>query len=85
VLRNPIDQVLGIHIKSDKPQPGMNMGATICSHGTTSRKVYEKLVDKGAFQLYESAIICLTDTMLVFHGTQLSVTAGILIFGGYLL
>jgi hypothetical protein len=24
VPRNPTDQVLGIHIKSDKPQPGMN-------------------------------------------------------------
>jgi hypothetical protein len=84
ISRNPTDQVLGIHIQSDKPQQGMNaytrelLTAVLRLHlvkfkpssvkGRTDRMV---------------AIVHLNDAMLAFQDTQQSVTAGVLISGGY--
>ena len=82
--RYPTDQVLGIHIKSDKPQRGMSayswelLSAIVGLHVT---KFMPSSV-KGHSDCM-SSIIRLNDAMLAFHNTQSSVTAGVLISGGY--
>jgi hypothetical protein len=82
--RNPTDQVLGLHIKSDKPQPGMNaynlelltavVGLYLTKYVPSAVKGYSDCM---------GAIIRLNEAILAFHNTQSSVTAGVLISSGY--
>jgi hypothetical protein len=84
VPRDFTDQVLGFHIKSDKPQPDMN-AYTRELLTTMVRLHLVKFMPsavKGHFDCI-SAISRLNDAMLAFHNTQSSVTAGVLISGGY--
>jgi hypothetical protein len=75
--RNPTNQVLGLHIKSDKLQPGMNaytwelLTAVVGLHLV---KFMPRPV-KGHSDCM-SAIIRLNNAMLAFHDIQSSVTAG---------
>jgi hypothetical protein len=81
---NPTDQLLGLHIKRGKPQPGMNaytlelLAVVVGLHTMW----FMPSVVKG-FSDCMSAIIRLKDAILAFHNTQSSDTAGILISGGY--
>ena len=82
--RFPTENVMGLHIKSDKPQPGMNaytwelLTAVVGLH---LAKYMPSLVMGHSDCM--SAITRLNDAMLAFHNTQSHVKAGVLISGGY--
>jgi hypothetical protein len=80
--RNPTKQVLGVHIKNNKPQPDMN--AYTWKLLTTVVGLYQVKFMPSAVKGhsdYMSTIVRLNDAMLAFHDTQSSVTAGVLISG----
>jgi hypothetical protein len=69
--RNPINQVLDIHIKSDKPQPGMNAYTWELLTRVVGLQIMKFMPStvKGHSDCM-SAIIHLNDAMLAFHDTQ---------------
>jgi hypothetical protein len=84
MLHNPTDEVLGLHIKSNKPQPGMNAYTWVILTAVVGLLLLKFMpsVVKGHSDCM-SAIIYLDNTMLAFQDTQLNVAAGVLISGGY--